>query len=76
MNTPVLLDQRLEVHSLLFDGIERILFVLQLLLQSAQDLKIAVLLTRQGAFMLALELSYFRLLLGKIRTRILQLALR
>ena len=74
MEASVLLDQRLEVNSLLLRSVECILFVLQLRLQPAQDLEIARLLGRQRAFVLSLELSYLRLLLGETRTRILQLA--
>ena len=61
MEASVLLDQRLEVNSLLLRSVECILFVLQLRLQPAQDLEIARLLGRQRAFVLSLELSYLRL---------------
>ena len=74
MKPSVFLDERLEVNTLLFSSVECILIVLQLLLQTGQDLKIARLLGRQLALVLSFVLSNFCLLLGEARTRILQLA--
>src|SRR5580698_6032481 len=62
MNRPVLFDQCFEIDSLLLRGVESVLLVLQLRLETAEDLEVARFLCGQFTLVLCFELSDLRFL--------------